>query len=77
MVVYEAAPEAETVVVYESGADELEAEVEAGVEPEIEPEPEVEVMAVAEVEPEPEPEPPAPKFGPTLKRLLWGVGNQR
>ena len=34
-------------------------------------------MAVAEVEPEPEPEPPAPKFGPTLKRLLWGVGNQR
>jgi prolipoprotein diacylglyceryl transferase len=77
VVVYEAAPEAETVVVYESGADELEAEVEAGVEPEIEPEPEVEVMAVAEVEPEPEPEPPAPKFGPTLKRLLWGVGNQR
>ena len=75
MVVYEAAPEAETVVVYESGADELEAEVEAGVEPGIEPE--VEVMAVAEVEPEPEPEPPAPKFGPTLKRLLWGVGNQR
>ena len=51
VVVYEAAPEAETVVVYESGADELEAEVEAGVEPEIEPEPEVEVMAVAEVEP--------------------------
>ena len=77
VVVYEAAPEAETVVVYESGADELEAEVEAGVEPEIEPEPEVEVMAVAEVEPESEPEPPAPKFGPTLKRLLWGVGNQR
>ena len=77
VVVYEAAPEAETVVVYERGADELEAEVEAGVEPEIEPEPEVEVMAVAEVEPEPEPEPPAPKFGPTLKRLLWGVGNQR
>ena len=77
VVVYEAAPEAETVVVYESGADELEAEVEAGVEPEIEPEPEVEVMAVAEVEHEPEPEPPAPKFGPTLKRLLWGVGNQR
>ena len=79
VVVYEAAPEAETVVVYESGADELEAEVEAGVEPEIEPEPEpeVEVMAVAEIEPEPEPEPPAPKFGPTLKRLLWGVGNQR
>ncbi len=75
VVVYEAAPEAETVVVYESGADELEAEVEAGVEPGIEPE--VEVMAVAEVEPEPEPEPPAPKFGPTLKRLLWGVGNQR
>ncbi len=144
MVVYEAAPEAETVVVYESGADELEAvveveaeveaelggdepeveaesesevepeaevepevepeadvesevepeaevepevepeaevepevEPEAEVEPEVEPEAEPEPEPEAEIEPEPQPEPPAPKFGPTLKRLLWGVGNQR
>lgn len=110
VVVYEAAPEAETVVASENGADELEAEVEAeaeaeldGDEPEVEAESESEVEPEADVEPEPDvepeaepepevavkpepepeaeaelqPEPPAPKFGPTLKRLLWGVGNQR
>jgi prolipoprotein diacylglyceryl transferase len=83
VVVYQSAPETETVVVYDSVVDE---------EPVVEPEPEVEPAPESEADPEPEPEPEAEAapepvieadepdvetksggFGPTLRRLLWGV----
>jgi hypothetical protein len=124
VVVYENAPETETVVVYETPVDnepevadvEVEAEVELDAEPEAEAEAEAEPELVIDTEPEPElvidtepePEPelvidtePEPEdsepedsepelvveisesdrdakpvgFGPTLRRLLWGVSS--
>ena len=92
VVVYENAPVAETVVVYDSTVDEepevahVESEAEAAVEPEPEPETETEPESETETEPETEPdvEIEAPGsdtdakpagFGPTLRRLLWGVSS--
>jgi len=90
VVMYENSAESETVVVYEShedaGADEDETEeTEEPAEPE-----ETEEPAEPEVEqsPDEEPEEPEPALvadvhdekparrGPTLRRLLWGVGSR-
>jgi len=80
VVVYENAPEPETVVVYDSAVDEEPEVAHTEVEPEVEAESEPE--AEAEAEPEIEIEAhgvdtdakPA-GFGPTLRRLLWGVSS--
>lgn len=56
---------------------EAEPEPEPEAEPEPEPEPSVAVEAESQVEPEPEAvASAAPKFGVTLRRLLWGVNSR-
>jgi len=80
VVIYAAAPESETVVLFESAPEEQEApEDEQVVDTSTASDVDVEI----EAEPDPDPEPelvsetatkPA-GFGATMRRLLWGVSS--
>ena len=84
VVVYENAPEPETVVVYDSTVDEepevahveVESDVELEAETEAEPEAELEAETDIEIEAHGSDTDAKPVgFGPTLRRLLWGVSS--